>query len=569
MTVRGKYARDRNFKIIVAVIISFLSVLSLYGLNTKTVHALPGVQINELPDILPPSVPKGGIPNNSYKITNDFDFSWDASTDDRAGAITYEFRSSQDESKVGSAPDSSGAWMSGVLTEPSIHSHGAPDGVWYWQVRAIDAAGNKSAWSDTWKLAIDTVKPTLTVSDPVNGQVFNEGDRKTITVHAFLQDDQGLSQYHIDIDGKDTTKQENDVNSAKFSGPASLTVITIFTATDFTDGIHTINMRVTDKAGNSTTESRTIIIDTKPPVVSTNITNEQVFSGTTPIELHAEEPNPQVYNIQVLNADGNIVAGSYDPNNDSQAFVYNWDSTSSPNGTYMVRLTATDAAGHTTTIDRTVTVYNVPSEPQPQPPVVTIEPGVDGRMIYGTVSDASSTFTVKIDGVLRNDATVHVGDKIDGGYVWYLEVPAGVAIGIEHSIEVTAHADGLDSTPANSTFTLDGGGGSTIVSGGSDPLLEKLSASLTQPFPVPADIEAGSPISVTADPATDSASILGAQTAKDPTSDTKNVPVTATNGGWKLFGLHWYWWVLILAVIALITTWIMTRMRRRTFAADV
>lgn len=35
----------------------------------------------------------------------------------------------------------------------------ANDGIFWWRVRAIDSAGNKSAWSETWKLTLDSTKP--------------------------------------------------------------------------------------------------------------------------------------------------------------------------------------------------------------------------------------------------------------------------------------------------------------------------------------------------------------------------------------------------------------------------
>jgi|GEM_PF-6096772 len=524
-----------------------------------------------LPDVLPPSVPTGGAPNNVYKTTNDFTFTWNASSDDRGGVITYEFRSSQDEAKVGDAPDSSGAWMSGPLHDPSIHSTGAPDGIWYWQVRAMDGAGNKSAWSDVWKMAIDTTKPILDVSEPATSEPFNGTDKKTITVHAFLQDDQGLSQYHIDVDGVDTTTQNSDVHSDTFSGAASLTVITIFNAPDFSDGMHTINMRVTDKAGNSTIESRTVLIDTKRPVVSTNIEEDQSVDGVVPIALYTDEAHPQTYSIRVLSADRTAVAGAYDPNNGTNTFVYDWNSATSPNGIYTVELTAKDAAGNETTITRTVRVNNRVSEPQPQPPTATIEPGVDGRTIYGTVSDPDATFTVKIDGLARSDVVVRVGDKVDGGYLWYFELPSGIASGVEHTLEVVAHVGGLDSDAAASTFYIEPGGGTTLAPVGSDPLLEQLSAALTQPFDVPGSLTSPSLVPASIGPETDSdKAILGAQTIKDPSGgDARSVPVTASKDGWRLFGLSWYWWLLAVGIAGGGVAWMTARIRQRAGAMDI
>ncbi|HVW71619.1 MAG TPA: immunoglobulin-like domain-containing protein, partial [Candidatus Paceibacterota bacterium] len=50
------------------------------------------------------------------------------------------------------------------------HSSGASDGTWYWQVRAKDAAGNYSDWSDIWSVTLDTSAPAApTITSPADG----------------------------------------------------------------------------------------------------------------------------------------------------------------------------------------------------------------------------------------------------------------------------------------------------------------------------------------------------------------------------------------------------------------
>jgi hypothetical protein len=227
-------------------------------------------------DFSAPSVPTGGAPHDAYRNTNEFDFTWDASTDNKPGQIKYQFRSSRDSSQVGSAPDSSGAWMSGELDSPMIHSSGAPDGKWYWQVRAIDEAGNKSAWSDVWNMTIDTVAPSLLVMTPEDASTF--GDDDLIVVTSYMEDAWGLGNYFIDINKVQTTvlnvateeavelpeAQVSEVTDPESSG---LTVIAIFNARDFANGEYVITVRVTDKAGNVTEENRTIFIEHTPVVV--------------------------------------------------------------------------------------------------------------------------------------------------------------------------------------------------------------------------------------------------------------------------------------------------------------
>jgi len=120
-----------------------------------------------------PSVPTNGTPKNISISTNNFDFNWDDSVDNNF-AVTYEFQSSLNPAQINSVLATS-LWPSGILPTSMIHSSGAPDGTWYWQVRAVDNAGNKSAWSPIWQVTLDTKAPTATISystlNPTNKSV--------------------------------------------------------------------------------------------------------------------------------------------------------------------------------------------------------------------------------------------------------------------------------------------------------------------------------------------------------------------------------------------------------------
>lgn len=121
-------------------------------------------------DTTAPTVPTNGLPNNSFKNTNEFDFTWDASVDNNPG-VNYEYQATLNPAQVNNVL-TTGLWTSPVLATNLIHSSGASNGVWYWQVRALDAAGNKSTWSPIWNIAIDSVAPAVSITNPShNGAV--------------------------------------------------------------------------------------------------------------------------------------------------------------------------------------------------------------------------------------------------------------------------------------------------------------------------------------------------------------------------------------------------------------
>jgi hypothetical protein len=185
------------------------------------------------------------------------------------------------------------------------------------------------------------------------------------------------------------------------------------------------------------------------------------------------------------------------------------------------------------------------------------------------VSDPNSTFTVKIDGTVQNNAAIHVGHQTDGGYTWYMELPAEITSGVEHFIEVTANANGRDSNTVSSTFTIESGSGAVIIPSGSDPLLQQLSATLTQPFVIPAGLDAASFVPVKMNSDTYNRGVFGTRMVKDPVTDTKSVPVAATDSGWKLLGLYWYWWAAFGMVLTGTAAWMTTYVRKQTLAMDV
>ncbi len=128
-----------------------------------------------IPDTTAPTVPVNGLPDGTFEPDNEFNFTWNASTDD-SDVVMYEFQSSMNPAEVDGVL-TTGLWSSGTLTSPMIHSSGAPDGIWYWQVRAKDEAGNYSDWSEIWDVTLDSVAPSAPILiSPANNSTVTTSD---------------------------------------------------------------------------------------------------------------------------------------------------------------------------------------------------------------------------------------------------------------------------------------------------------------------------------------------------------------------------------------------------------
>jgi hypothetical protein len=90
---------------------------------------------------------------------------WSDSTD-TVSAVTYRYESSHYPDLNGFGGFATTAYVSGPLAISEIPTPGSPEGVYYWHVRAVDAAGNASAWTDAWKITVDNTAPTISIATP-------------------------------------------------------------------------------------------------------------------------------------------------------------------------------------------------------------------------------------------------------------------------------------------------------------------------------------------------------------------------------------------------------------------
>jgi len=409
---------------------------------------VPTKGVSNKTDFLPPSVPVGGSPNNTVKTTHAFTFTWDAVADD-TGPVSYEFRMANQPEELGSK------FVSGV-EGTSIDFRANPDaadGVWYWQVRAVDQSQNYGAWSDIWQVRVDTNGPGIIIENPNEGTLFGGPQTKEILFQATIIGSPEGALATLELDGTNVSDHMTTVHDEQ----SNLHVSAKFDADALADGEHIFLLGAADEVGNVGQQTRRFVIDTSPPELLTNVDEGEVLSGSVRLTLTAEEAHPGEYGV-TIERDGEVVpleAGA--DATAASAFLYMWDTTAVTNGVYTLRFYGIDAAGNESVLIRTVRVNNEP------------------------------------------------------------------------------------------------GGGSLIVTQPlpADPLLEQLSRQLTQPFVLPEPLNL-TPAETTT--MTDEVSDLTSRAAPIlPVTDQNAKLVAAvapTEAGWRIFGVLWYWWFLLILTVA-------------------
>lgn len=301
-------------------------------------------------------------------------------------------------------------------------------------------------------------------------------------------------------------------------------------------------------------------IDTRSPVISTSIQDRQTVAGLQPLDMSiGDEVHPDSYDIQVKTTYGTMVTEGSQDADSSADFSFIWDTTQAVNGTYIVVFSATDAAQNKATpLERTVVVANAPPPPQTPAPTMSIT-GSDGITVSGLVSLPDATFTVTIDGIARPDAVPIIDTQPQNGqYAWTFTLPKDVQDGYLHKVDVTAHGNGQDSDMRELTVSTNL---QTSVKM-NDPLLEQLSASLSQPFTVPSSLSSITPVL----PLTlkIQANERAADIHANPSSDQDVFVATPTESGWELFGVLWYWWGL--AILGILVGGYMLRRNKYSYS---
>ncbi|MBJ6727968.1 PKD domain-containing protein [Geomesophilobacter sediminis] len=350
-------------------------------------------------DTTPPTVSAGGnqIRNAGYTQPG-------SATD--ATALTYQWTQQ-------SGP---GTISFGSPTAASTSIAASAEGSYLIRLTATDAAGN-SAYSEA-TLVWDTTAPVVSAgaSQKKNGSFTQTGSATDVTALSYQW------------------TQQSGPGNVSFGTPAAPSTTIAATV----DGSYVIRLTATDAAGNSAYSEMTLLWDTTKPTVSAgpNQFKNASFTQTG----SASDTNPLTYQWTKQSGPGTVSFGT--PTAAATSIA------ASADGSYVIRLTATDSAGNaaysemTLTWDTTApTVSAGPNRTQntrfTQAGTVTDATALTylwsqqsgpGSISFGTPTAAATTIGANADGiyVVRLTATDAAGNSAYGEMTltWDTTVPA-------------------------------------------------------------------------------------------------------------------------------------------------
>ncbi|ALV91137.1 Ig-like domain-containing protein [Pantoea vagans] len=325
-------------------------------------------------------------------------------------------------------------------------------------VTVTDAAGNVGPRSSTVSFTIDSIAPNATTL-----VVTNDTNSTTVPNNGSTNDTTPTLSGTAEANGRVSVY---DGTTLLGTAIASATGAWTFTSTALTQGTHTLNVTVTDAAGNvSGTTSSNVVIDTTPPAAVAGLAAAN-NNGSTPVAIAAgsstNDNTPALSGTAEAGSvvriyDGGVLLGSVTA---SSTGAWSYTSTQLADGSHTINVTATDAAGNISP-NASITFTVVTGAPNPVAGLVVNDNAgtVQGNLTSGQSTDdttptLSGTATAGNIVVISEGTTV-LGSVVAGSNGAWTFTTAALSEG-SHPLSVTVRdAAGNTSTATNFTVVVD------------------------------------------------------------------------------------------------------------------
>ena len=493
--------------------------------------------------------PSNGALVNGASVTN----SWSIVP----GAVKYEYQSFN-SNNVNTPIRFDGDFATTSKTATNV----ANGTVFYWRVRAIDAAGVRGEWSTLWKVAIDSTPPAA----PTNlAWVGSDGSSATNGITNIQNGTLSWKQATpSDVDHyvyKFWTNIPGYQDDAAHPWTDSYTYVVKTNdgghiPTGFADkeGTYYFCVSAVDAAGNesSCSATKTITYDATAPIAAITTPGAgSIVHGIVTVTGTVDDQNPMNSYLSISGPNGYNTASFY--GDGRLTHLYDWNTSGLADGVYTIKFETRDKAQNkdaTSVKTVTVTVDNT------APVVVytnTVHDTAAGTDTIKGTTDDSAPVIVTVDGT---SYTVH---PVNG--IWSLEL-TGLTVGTHNVSASSTDAQGNQSAPRVFTVTV----GPVDTSGTHIDSLAPLSARLDTSRQRTSSLIAGTndTTDTSATPTLNSAApqgkVLGTQDTKTNLEQTAAIAPGAQ--GWTFWGIAWYWFVLIAAAAAGIAWFVIGAKRR-------
>lgn len=154
------------------------------------------------------------------------------------------------------------------------------ESTFWWRVKAVDAAGNASDWSELWKVTVDNTPPKGEIMgiryEKADSTNFITND-KTPLLYGTCSDNYGVDKVEVVIGETTLTSTCNEGNWTT-------------ELPELPDGDHEITLKITDKAGNTTEVKGDITIDSVAPKATyTHYIDGEQFEGDAASVKHLNQ----------------------------------------------------------------------------------------------------------------------------------------------------------------------------------------------------------------------------------------------------------------------------------------